>query len=688
MIKSLPIENILPKESLSSKKSVKTRDSSFKKVLDKTFNGENTVKHSSITDNIKQKSKDEEHKTKREIDDKSKSSSASSPHMFVASQKTGTAKTDVKSVKGSKKKSLKNEGEADRKLAAIVTEKEAGKIVVLKKTEPKSIENGAAKTKENIEKANFKKNAKDKTKSAKTKGASVKDSIGKFLKNPKTEGEKRIVLTKTKNTDSLKNINKTMSKKSDNKPKIVLKFKEVKTDEKIPKIAINKKITDNKKYIVEKKNIENVKKPNTNEAEVMVAQDDKKVKNLKLSSVLETSKKGSIKNAKKKVSVETNINIAVRNQKNTDDVSLKADAAGTKDRKLSADSIKDKYAKKLNIKEVKVAEEDNKHTKKEISAKLNSNKPNEIKGNNSQTVRSTENAAINFDSQLQTVVNTVQKQNKTVKIKTLRDAKNNKVVKVVSFDVEDLSDGKQDKPIGRHYAKVFAKDKAVKVNVHINDKALLKKPINMNMKTEKDLFVSKMFSKEVEILNTKKSKDTVESTLNISAHNLSNTHAVDMNAKNVAAHYPLDKVIENIDKMIKMKPPFNNTVTIKLEPPHIGVLELRIKMDKDKNISAFITAQDKDVVRLINAHTDGLKTYLNSQGIKVTHIDVHNGFNEQASFGGGQNQGMASGNQQNATGEHNFGSFGKSTASGEFSDTPKKAVYKNNLRLAGVDITV
>ena len=685
MIKSLPIENILPKESLSSKKSVKTRDSSFKKVLDKTFNRENTVKHSSITDNIKQKSKDEEHKTKREIDDKSKSSSASSPHMFVASQKTGTAKTDVKSVKGSKKKSLKNEGEADRKLAAIVTEKETGKIVVLKKTEPKSIKNGAAKTKESIEKANFKNGTKNKTKPDKAKQVFVKDNIGKFLKNPKTEGEKRTVLTKTKNTDSLKNINKTMPKKSDNKSKIVLKFKEVKTDEKSPKIAINKKITDNKKYIVEKKNIENVKKPNTNEAEVMVAQDDKKVKNLKLSSVLETSKKGSIKNAKKKVSVETNINIAVRNQKNTDDVSLKADAAGTKDRKLSADSIKDKYAKRLNIKEVKVAEEDNKHTKKEISVKLNSNKPNEIKGNNSQTVRSTENAAINFDSQLQTVVNTVQKQNKTVKIKTLRDVKNNKVVKVVSFDVED---NKLSKPVGGHDAKTLTKDKAVKVNVHINDKALLKKPINMNMKTEKDLFVSKVSSKEVEILNTNKSKDTVESTLNISAHNLSNTHAVDMSAKNVAAHYPLDRIIENIDKMMKMKPPFNNTVTIKLEPPHIGVLELRIKMDKDKNISAFITAQDKDVVRLINAHTDGLKTYLNSQGIKVTHIDVHNGFNEQASFGGGQNQGMASGNQQNATGEHNFGSFGKSTASGEFSDTPKKAVYKNNLKLAGVDITV
>ncbi len=686
MIKSLPIENILPKESLSSKKSVKTEDSSFKKVLDKTFKGESRAKHSSMTDNIERNTNNKEHKTEHKRDDKPKSSSAPNSHMFVASQKTGNTKTGVKSVEGSKKKSLKSAGKFNGKRATIGVKKEKDKNVIFKKIEQKSVKNGTIRVKENPKIADFKVSIKDKTKLTKTEQASVKNNTDKFLESAKIEGEKRVVLSKAKTPDSLKNVDKTMSKKGIDKPKAVLSFKETKTDEKTQKKAVNRNIADDKNVIVEKKNVQSAKNNNVHKAEVTIVRDGKKTESSKRHGMLETNKKDSVKSDKKKVIVETSMNIEAKNKKETKYVSLKTEAADTKNRKDSVDKISDGYTKRLNIKEVKVAEEDNEHTKKEVSVKLNSNKPNGIKGNTSQTVSSTENAAKNFDSQLQTVVNTVQKQNKTVKIETLKNVKNNKIVKVVSFDVEDLSDSKQDKPIGGHYTKALAKDKAVKFNVHINNKAVLKNPVNM--KAAKDLLVSKLFSKGVEISDTKKNKDAIENALSVSAHNLGNTHTVDIGIKNLTTHYPMDKIIENIDKMMKMKPPFNNTVTIKLEPPHIGVLELRMKMDKDRNISAFITAQDKDVVRLINTHTDGLKTYLNSQGIKVAHIDVHNGFNEQPGFGGGQNQGTANGNQQSAAGGQNFGSFGKSVASGEFSDTPKKMVYKNKLRLAGVDITV
>ena len=112
--------------------------------------------------------------------------------------------------------------------------------------------------------------------------------------------------------------------------------------------------------------------------------------------------------------------------------------------------------------------------------------------------------------------------------------------------------------------------------------------------------------------------------------------------------YPLDKIIENIDKIKNLKPPFNNTVIIKLNPPRLGAIMLKVKIDKDKNISALIDAQDKDIFKTINAHADKLKNYLVSQGIKIESINVQNNFNEHQGFGNSQNQNGYSGNPQHS----------------------------------------
>ena len=151
--------------------------------------------------------------------------------------------------------------------------------------------------------------------------------------------------------------------------------------------------------------------------------------------------------------------------------------------------------------------------------------------------------------------------------------------------------------------------------------------------------------------------------------------------------YPMDKVIEGIDKMKNMQPPFNNTITIKLKPPHIGILELKVKMDRDKNISAVISSQDKNAVKIITAHLEGLKTYLSSQGIRVAHIDVHNGFHEQSGFGNAQNQNSYSGGAQQQAGSNSFGEFREFKGNAHAFDSKNSTVLDKKV-LNGLDIIV
>ncbi len=121
-------------------------------------------------------------------------------------------------------------------------------------------------------------------------------------------------------------------------------------------------------------------------------------------------------------------------------------------------------------------------------------------------------------------------------------------------------------------------------------------------------------------------------------------------------HPPLDKVIEEIDKITNLKPPVTKSITVKLNPPHLGNLHLKVSLDIQRNLTASIAVHDKDTYKTIVNHLDSLKEYLVTNGIKVQNIDVHNSFNEnfmnQFSGGSGsfQQQGQANGNQAQSGG--------------------------------------
>ncbi len=147
---------------------------------------------------------------------------------------------------------------------------------------------------------------------------------------------------------------------------------------------------------------------------------------------------------------------------------------------------------------------------------------------------------------------------------------------------------------------------------------------------------------------------------------------------------PLDKVIEHIDKLLSLKPPLTKSILVKVEPPYIGAVHIRVSIDSEKNLSATLTVHDKDTYKAIISHLNSLKDYLQSNGFRVQNVDVHNSFNENffnqfsSSSGGFQQHSHTSQN----SGQPAFGFFG-----GEVDVNPKEKMQSTKV-IDGVDVIV
>ncbi len=674
MIKSLPIENILSKTSLSSKKSIRKHDSSFRDVLDKTYkkskNTEKTESSSKITpDSSKKLEKRDKHKEKIGSQDKVANSS------YVCadskkSDKTQAKKIDKKELNISEKSVSKKNNETklniktdvenlskkpdkDKKLREIgITDKNTRNIKSEKKETLKIIANNMEAIKSKKSKTNpAQKTDKKKVKQSAevTKDMKIKPKYG--LKNSKSSA---------------------LGKNS--------------KDEKLSVSKINNDVLDVKD---KQKSTETQKISVSPNARVVKKKTGKSSNNIPYATVI----KG--KNEKVKT-------LAVKDEKRpfegraavveNSEINKKSNLGGNL---KNLKGIRDKYNKKLNIKKIELSKTVDKSDDKKLEIKTETTKKGHLtadvnrnlnikKATQNQSATSKLNASKAQSDTTQTVVSIVKGSQKTVKLKKIEDVKTNRVIKIVA--TEEIENAKA--PLNINIDEKNKKEKAtLKEFMPINTEKTVKKTIDV--KNFKPLMKTVSLEHSEDIDDNKRSKNNKESPLNVFTHMQTDTQIIGGDSKNIShAVYPMDKVIENINKMMDMKPPFNNTVTIKLSPPHIGVIHLTVKMDRDKNISALITAQDKDIVKLINSHTDGLKTYLNSQGIKVVNIDVHNGFHEQAGFGNAQNQGMFNANQQGQTGGHNFRSFSENIGSERLPDMQKESVYEKNSPVKGVDITV
>jgi flagellar hook-length control protein FliK len=134
-----------------------------------------------------------------------------------------------------------------------------------------------------------------------------------------------------------------------------------------------------------------------------------------------------------------------------------------------------------------------------------------------------------------------------------------------------------------------------------------------------------------------------------------------------------------------MKPPFDNSVTIKLNPPGLGLMEIRVKMDKDKHLTTTINADNREVFKIINAHADKLKDYLVSQGFKVENVNIQNGLQEHGSFGQNAQNGFGNSQNQAQTNQRSQYYFSNNVRDDVKSETEQinRQISKN-----GLDITV
>ncbi len=205
-------------------------------------------------------------------------------------------------------------------------------------------------------------------------------------------------------------------------------------------------------------------------------------------------------------------------------------------------------------------------------------------------------------------------------------------------------------------------------------------------KTEKETVAIHHSQKNMEKKTEPKSDTQVKSILPHQRELISAQDSRIQTHDGIVHTHPLDKIVEHIQHIQSLKPPINNTVTVKLNPPHIGVMEIRVKMEKDKSISAFITSHDKNVIKIISNHTSDIKNYLTSQGIKITHIDVQNSFSEHGGFGNGTNMAgnfNGNGTQQNGTQTHPYTPAQQVESHTEAVKRPERETH-----IAGVDITV
>ncbi len=668
MIKSLPIENILPKASLSSKKSAQSGDSAFRGVLDKvckTGNKADDEKGKNITEAASIPNKDMAKVKTDKKDKKEEKKEKTEVCVCVVENKTGNIDKNGDK-KANIKKDMKKGLEADIKV--------------------ENINKGEVKDKKVIKNADIDKDEipfVKTTKDEKVKNTDVKKDKD-IAQNKDTDKKQILVFGKEKmKTEAEKS--GFVEKSDDKKIKVKAEYKDA-------SLKLNAKPDDIKD---EEKKITKIAHNNT----VSLADPNNDIQKTKKAADMPDSKNAKRPDAKDNIayvfknpelSIETkNKTKDTTDNKGKDNVKQRFEKGSVRVAVAGNDlgKIKDKYAKKLDIQKISVSKtdfvtdktggKDVKNGKAFNKVSLNGHKTNRTNYANNL---SEQNKKVSVQVPLKSVetVDSIKKQDKTIKIKVIKEIKSGKTVK---FKV--LETVKNDKVKVKKNGKV---DDSLKMRSLLQNEG-----IRETQTSGKHIkFVAKKvpFEAEIEETGNRKDKkiDKIETAVlgatTIKEHSVAN--ASDM----AKAAYPMDKVIENIDKMLNMKPPFNNTVTIKLNPPHIGVMELRVKMDRDKNISAVITAEDKNVLKIINLHMDGLKTYLNSHGVRVSHIDVHNGFHEQAGFGNSQNQGMFNNNQQNGSGNSRFGGFQEALGSDGTFNSSEGVLKNSGVKINGVDITV
>ena len=103
--------------------------------------------------------------------------------------------------------------------------------------------------------------------------------------------------------------------------------------------------------------------------------------------------------------------------------------------------------------------------------------------------------------------------------------------------------------------------------------------------------------------------------------------------------YPINQIIEKIIELQNLKPPVIKSITIQVNPPSLGQIDVKVSIDTAKSLTATIHVENQEIFNLVNNNLDSLKANISQQGLNVSQINVVSSSNlGQQNFTQNQNQ--------------------------------------------------
>jgi hypothetical protein len=103
--------------------------------------------------------------------------------------------------------------------------------------------------------------------------------------------------------------------------------------------------------------------------------------------------------------------------------------------------------------------------------------------------------------------------------------------------------------------------------------------------------------------------------------------------------YPVNQIIEKIIELQNLKPPVIKSITIQVNPPSLGQIDVKVSIDAAKSLTATIHVENQEIFNLVNNNLYSLKANISQQGLNVSQINVVSSSNlGQQNFTQNQNQ--------------------------------------------------
>lgn len=133
--------------------------------------------------------------------------------------------------------------------------------------------------------------------------------------------------------------------------------------------------------------------------------------------------------------------------------------------------------------------------------------------------------------------------------------------------------------------------------------------------------------------NDSQTQNTIAPFENISFQKISDTQSTNTPKQ----PYPVNQIIDKIIELQNLKPPVVKSITIQVNPPSLGQIDVKVSINSAKFLTATIHVENQEIFNLINNNLDSLKANISQQGINVSQISLVSSNLGQQNFTQNQN---------------------------------------------------